>query len=86
MHEESLHDDIFRVALTHFQSGQLTLADQLCSQILALQPRHPEALHLRGGIALRLGRFPDAEKFMEKSIQSKPDDANFYQKSLLQNS
>jgi len=79
MHEESLHDDIFRVALTHFQSGQLTLADQLCSQILALQPRHPEALHLRGGIALRLGRFPDAEKFMEKSIQSKPDDANFYQ-------
>ncbi|MFD1626934.1 tetratricopeptide repeat protein [Azospirillum griseum] len=42
------------------QAGRLTEAEALYRQALALQPRHPDALHLLGMIACQTGRFTEA--------------------------
>jgi tetratricopeptide (TPR) repeat protein len=48
-------DDALRRALQHHQAGELDLADELYRQILADQPQHPDALHLRGLVRLQRG-------------------------------
>ena len=46
----------FEAAFHHHQSGRLAEAEALYRQILALEPRHAEALHLLGVIAHQTGR------------------------------
>ena len=46
----------FQVALQHYQSGRLADAESICRQILAIEPRHADALHMLGFIAYQAGR------------------------------
>ena len=47
---------IFAQALEHHQQGRLAEAERLYRQILALDPRHSDSLHLLGAIAHQVGR------------------------------
>jgi tetratricopeptide (TPR) repeat protein len=47
---------IFANALEHHQQGRLAEAERLYRQILALDPRHSDSLHLLGAIAHQVGR------------------------------
>src|SRR5437867_1473861 len=46
----------FEVARAHHQSGRLAEAEAIYRQILAVEPRHADALHLLGVIAHQVGR------------------------------
>lgn len=47
-------------ALLQYQRGILTQTEEICEKLLALDERHPDALHLRGLVAFRHGRYAAA--------------------------
>jgi protein O-GlcNAc transferase len=56
------------------QSGQLDAAANLYEQIIAQIPRHFDATHLLGVIALEQGRLDAAERWISSALQGKPND------------
>jgi predicted O-linked N-acetylglucosamine transferase (SPINDLY family) len=65
-------------ALEHHRRGRLAPAKAAYKQILAIQPRHIEALHLLGVIALQTGNAQGAVQLIEKAIAIKPVHAEAY--------
>ncbi len=58
----------FAVARKHHQAGQLAQAELVYRQILAIDPRHADGLHLLGGIALQTGHNKAAIDLIRKAI------------------
>jgi tetratricopeptide (TPR) repeat protein len=54
------------------RAGQLSRADQLCSEVLQLSPASAEAMHLRGVIAGQQGDYELAVKWMRRAIRMSP--------------
>ena len=63
----------FELALQHHQSGRLAEGEALYRQILAVEPRHPDALHLLGVIAQQVGRHDVAVDLIRQAIGRNPD-------------
>ena len=63
-------------ALGHHQAGRLREAETLCRQILEANPDHPDALHLRGVLALQAGHGDEAIRFIERSVELNPNNAD----------
>jgi predicted O-linked N-acetylglucosamine transferase (SPINDLY family) len=59
-------------ALQLHQQGRLGEAEARYRQILALQPRHPDALHLLGLIAMSAGHFDTGIDLMQRSVAANP--------------
>jgi predicted O-linked N-acetylglucosamine transferase (SPINDLY family) len=57
------------------QTGQLEAAANLYEQIIAQVPRHFDATHLLGVVALQQGRLDTAERLISSALQGKPNDA-----------
>ena len=57
------------IATQHHQAGRLQAAEQIYRQILALDPRHPQALHLLGVIAQQQGNSALAAEYIEEAIR-----------------
>ncbi len=53
-------DDLYRTAIRLHQQGQAAEAAPLYDKVLAAQPRHYSALHLKGVLALQAGRYEAA--------------------------
>ncbi len=68
----------FELALQHHQSGQLPEAEALYRQILAVEPRHAEALHLLGVLAHQVGRHDLAIELIREAIALAPGTAEFH--------
>ena len=62
----------FDLALRHHQAGRLQEAEQLYRQILAQQPRHADAIHHLGVIALQEGRDDMALDLIRRAIALNP--------------
>jgi Flp pilus assembly protein TadD len=60
---------LFAEALRRHQSGALAEAEPLYRQILTLDPRHADSLHLLGVIAHQIGRREDAVALIERAIR-----------------
>src|SRR3954469_8297050 len=60
--------DTFTAAVRHHQAGQFAEADRLYRKVLAAEPRHAHALHLRGALAHAAGRNEDAVKLIGRAI------------------
>ena len=58
----------FMAAVRHHQAGQLAEADRLYAQVLAAEPDHAHALHLRGALAHAAGRNEDAVELIGRAI------------------
>jgi predicted O-linked N-acetylglucosamine transferase (SPINDLY family) len=58
-----------QLALEHHQAGRLTDAETICHQILAVQPRESAVFHLLGIIAIQNGRFPEAVRVLQRSLE-----------------
>lgn len=65
----------FDLALQHHQAGRLAEAEAIYQQILAVQPQHADALHLRGVIAHQLGRHEIAVQMIGQAIALNPHHA-----------
>jgi predicted O-linked N-acetylglucosamine transferase (SPINDLY family) len=61
-------------AVSLHQSGELDVAANLYEQIIAQIPRHFDATHLLGVVALQQGRLDEAEQLIGSALQVKPND------------
>ena len=61
--------ELFSIAAQFEQQRKLPEAERLLRHILAVAPRQPDALHLGGIVAFRLGRHAEALDMMERAIQ-----------------
>ena len=59
---------MMNAALQHHQHGRFWEAEQIYKQILAINPRHPDSLHLLGMIAYQAGDFDTAADLIKKAI------------------
>ncbi len=68
----------FQIAVRDHQGGRLAHAEHLYRQILAIEPRHPDALHNLGLIAHQTGRHESAVDLIRRAIALKPGDGEAY--------
>jgi protein O-GlcNAc transferase len=61
-----------RKAFELARSGQLQLAEQICSEVLRRQADFPEALLLRGAIEVQTGRTAAATASLQRCLQTDP--------------
>jgi len=69
---------LFAEALAHLQAGRLAQAEQLCRQILAVQPRNADGLHLLGLIARKAGQDETGVGLIRQAIGLNPGVAAFH--------
>jgi len=60
------------------QAGQLAEAESLYGQLLAREPKNPDALHYRGLLAYQAGDYEAAVRLIAESVALKADDAVAY--------
>jgi len=65
-------ENLIERALQHHQAGRLDDAKNIYDHILKSSPRHPDALHLRGLIALQTGDAGLAAEYLRKATQLQP--------------
>ena len=61
-------NELFTIAARQERAGNLVEADRLLGHILAVAPDQPDALHMSGIVAFRLGRQDEALAKMEQAI------------------
>ncbi len=64
--------ETFQNAVGLHQAGHLAEAESLYGRILAVEPRHFDALHLLGVIEAQRGRFAEAERLFGQALQVDP--------------
>lgn len=69
---------IFNMAVTHHQQGNLSQAESLYQQLLSVQPKHTDSLHLLGVLYIQAGKPKDAVTLIRKAIKLSPDTDIFY--------
>ena len=65
-------------AMTHHRQGQLAQARAMYSDILAMQPEHPQVIHLMGVLALQNKDYGEAIDQIEHAIQLQPQEASYH--------
>jgi protein O-GlcNAc transferase len=73
----NIHEAI-KVALHHYQSGNLQEAERLLRKVLTNQPFNPEILYLLGIICGQLGNCDTAIQYIERSLRINPSNAEAY--------
>jgi predicted O-linked N-acetylglucosamine transferase (SPINDLY family) len=66
------------LAARHYQAGQLAPAEQICRQIVQVNPAQADALHLLGLLAYRGRRWDDAIGCYRQVLALRPDDAEIH--------
>jgi tetratricopeptide (TPR) repeat protein len=61
--------ELFMIASRQERNGHMQEADRLLNHILAVAPKLPDALHMSGIVAFRLGRQQEAMRKMEQAIE-----------------
>jgi tetratricopeptide (TPR) repeat protein len=70
--------DLIAKALEHHRAGRLSESKSLYEQALAMQPRHPDALHLSGVVALQTGDAERAVELIRQAIEVEPENPGFH--------
>jgi protein O-GlcNAc transferase len=70
--------ELFTDALRHHQAGRLNDAERLYRQVLAVDPRHADSLHLLGVIAHQIGRHDLAVELISKAIAINAKNAAYH--------
>ncbi len=68
----------FADAVRHHQAGRLTDAERLYRQVLAIDPRHADSLHLLGVIGGQTGHHELAADLMSRAINVDPKQAAYH--------
>jgi tetratricopeptide (TPR) repeat protein len=70
--------DLFATAMRHHQAGRLTDAERLYRQVLTVESRNADALHLLGVIAHQAGRHAAALDLIGQAIGFNPTSAPYH--------
>jgi len=70
--------ETFQFAIQHHQAGRLAEAEGIYRQILAMEPRHADALHMLGVIAHQVGRNDVAVEMILNAIALVPCAAPYF--------
>ncbi|GAB3111588.1 tetratricopeptide repeat protein [Aestuariicella hydrocarbonica] len=70
--------EVFFQALNAFKAGQVTDAENLCQQLLRINPNEVNSLRLYGQISQQKGNLSEAEKAYRRALQLAPDYAHAY--------
>src|SRR4051812_28420825 len=71
-------EEAFRTATKHHQASQFAQAEAIYRQILNQKPRHPDALHQLGLIAIHAARFDVATELIQQAIALNPSVPQFH--------
>ena len=63
----------FESAISLFQSGQLTKANKICSEILKDEPNNFEILHLLGIISFQEKKYDLSVEYIKKALKINPE-------------
>ena len=63
---------LLKAAIAHHQAGRLKEADAAYRQVLAAMPKHFDAMHLLGVVALQAGRLDEANTLISDAIAINP--------------
>ncbi len=74
----SVVQDMVRTALGLHQTGQFAEAERIYRQVLAIDPRQPDGLHLLGMIAYQTGRSELAAELIRKAIAIKGNAPSYH--------
>src|SRR5881392_2712861 len=66
------------IAVQQKQAGQVQAAEQTCRQVLAVDPRNADAMHLLGVIALEAGRHAFAVECITRAIELDATQSAFF--------
>jgi predicted O-linked N-acetylglucosamine transferase (SPINDLY family) len=75
---DSALQNLLNTALQHHQAGRLAEAESIYRQILALDPRHADSLHLLGVLAHQVGRPDVAAGLIGQAIAVRGDDSLYH--------
>jgi predicted O-methyltransferase YrrM len=70
--------DELRTAIQHHQSGRLAEARAVYERVLAVQPNHPDALHLLGALVYQQGDSARAVELIGQAVTARPGVADFH--------
>ena len=71
-------DKALRKAVAAQKVGQMKEADRLYTAILKAQPKHPDANHNLGVLAVSIGKVNEALPFLKTALESNPSIAQFW--------
>ena len=60
------------------KAGQVTEADRYYTAILKAQPKHPDANHNMGVLAVGIGKIQEALPFFKTALETNPSIAQFW--------
>jgi protein O-GlcNAc transferase len=70
--------EVLQTAVAHHQAGRFELAEGLYRQVLAMAPRHPDALQLFGLLCHQMGRPAAAIDYIRQAITLAPTVAEYH--------
>ena len=65
-------DTLYTTGVAHLQAGRWMDAQLCCQQALAIEPHHPDTLHLMGHLGLRAGQDDHAVEWFAKAVGQSP--------------
>ena len=71
-------DQALQKAVEAHKAGQIQEADRLYTAILKAHPKHPDANHNLGVLAVSIGKAQDALPFFKTALQVNPSIAQFW--------
>jgi predicted O-linked N-acetylglucosamine transferase (SPINDLY family) len=66
------------IALEHYKAGRIELADAVCDRIVAAEPDHAEALHIKGLVAVQREQYQQAVDLIGLAIAADPREATYH--------
>ena len=65
-------DEVLQKAVEAHKAGQTQEADRLYTAILQAQPKHPDANHNMGVLAVGVGKVQEALPFFKTALEASP--------------
>ncbi|MGB3637839.1 MAG: tetratricopeptide repeat protein [Rivularia sp. (in: cyanobacteria)] len=70
--------DNLRLAIQEHRANRLETAEQAYREVLAIQPKHPEALYGLGMLSQQTGELQQGEEFLSLAVQEQPDSVKMW--------
>ena len=71
-------DKALQQGIEAHKAGQVQEAEQYYTAILKVQPKHPDANHLMGALAVSIGKVNEALPFFKSALEAEPSIAQFW--------